>query len=153
MAQTLPVDWNGIPGVLDLHVIPRYKRHCEVSEEQGGAEGEHGVPVVSELHEYRKSATNVEFRRLEVETLRVSSVSVFEVKIEMKMRMKIEMREPEISESHQIKRDCHTCLIGQSRAFCVRAAPLSIHASTSTRNMAVAANTSCCIYYCTGNVG
>jgi hypothetical protein len=34
--------------------------------------------------------------------VRVSLVSVFEVKIEMKMRMKIEMRELEISKSHQL---------------------------------------------------
>ena len=41
VAQNLPVDWNGIPSVLDLHVVPRYDwrrevggGHCSDSEEE-----------------------------------------------------------------------------------------------------------------------
>jgi hypothetical protein len=41
VAQTLPVDWNGMPGVLDLHVIPRFEGRREVGEEHGGEEEEH----------------------------------------------------------------------------------------------------------------
>ena len=32
VSQTLPVGWNGIPGVLDLHIIPMYGSRCEVGE-------------------------------------------------------------------------------------------------------------------------
>ena len=37
VAQTLPVDRNGMPGVLDLHVISRYEGRQEVGEEIGRA--------------------------------------------------------------------------------------------------------------------
>ena len=33
VAQTLPVDWDGIPGLLDLHVIPRFEGRREAGEE------------------------------------------------------------------------------------------------------------------------
>ena len=48
VAQALPVDWNGMPGVLDLHLIPRFEGHHEVGEEQGGEEedSEHREPGV-----------------------------------------------------------------------------------------------------------
>jgi hypothetical protein len=64
VAQSLPVDWNGMPGVLDLHVIPRFDGRREVSEEHGSEEGEGREPV--ETHVYKRSATNVRFRRVEV---------------------------------------------------------------------------------------
>jgi hypothetical protein len=51
VAQTLPVDWNGIPGVLDLYVIPRFEGCREVGEEHGGEEEEHRVPVPVVSHE------------------------------------------------------------------------------------------------------
>ena len=51
VAQTLSVDWNGIPGVLDLHVIPRFEGHREVGEEQGSEEEEHRKPLAVVLHE------------------------------------------------------------------------------------------------------
>jgi hypothetical protein len=49
LAQTLPVNWNGIPGVLDPHVIPRFKGRREVGKYHGGKEEEHREPKV--LHE------------------------------------------------------------------------------------------------------
>jgi hypothetical protein len=52
MAQTLPVDWSGMPGVLDPNVIPRC-RGVAVSRE----------PPISHL--YGRSATNVRFKGLE----------------------------------------------------------------------------------------
>jgi hypothetical protein len=38
VAQRLPVDWNGMPGVLDLHVIPRFEGPREIGEEHGDQE-------------------------------------------------------------------------------------------------------------------
>ena len=32
VSQTLPVGWNGIPGVLDPHLIPMYGGRLEVGE-------------------------------------------------------------------------------------------------------------------------
>ena len=32
VAQTLPVDWNGLPGVHNPHVIPRFDWCCEAGE-------------------------------------------------------------------------------------------------------------------------
>ena len=52
--------------MLDLHVIPRYKGCRKVGKEQGGVEGEHRKPLISESHEYRRSATNVRFIMLEI---------------------------------------------------------------------------------------
>jgi hypothetical protein len=49
VAQTLPVYWNGIPGVLDQHFTPRSEGRGEVGEEHGNEEGKHREPVV--LHE------------------------------------------------------------------------------------------------------
>jgi hypothetical protein len=46
VTQSLPVDRNGMPGVLDLHVIPRFKGCREVGEEHGGEEEDYKVPVV-----------------------------------------------------------------------------------------------------------
>jgi hypothetical protein len=64
VAQTLPVDRNGMPGVLDLNVIPRYEGRREVGEGFCGEKEECREPEVS--HEYRRSVTNVRFRRLKV---------------------------------------------------------------------------------------
>ena len=48
VAQTLPVDWDRIPGVFDLHVMPRlWGRRKGNREEDDGEEGEHREPVVS----------------------------------------------------------------------------------------------------------
>lgn len=32
VAQTLPAGWNGMPGMLDQHGIPRFSGRCEVDE-------------------------------------------------------------------------------------------------------------------------
>jgi hypothetical protein len=65
VAQTLPVDWSGIPGVLDPHVIPRYDGSREVGEGcDNGEEGKRREPVVS--HEYSlRGQRNVRFRSRE----------------------------------------------------------------------------------------
>ena len=65
MAQTLPVDWDSMPGVLNQHVIPIFEGHSEVCEEHGSEEAKRREPVVSRE---RWSATNlnVRFRRLEI---------------------------------------------------------------------------------------
>jgi hypothetical protein len=46
VAQTLPVYWNGMPGVLHRHVIPGFKGRHEVGEEHSSEEEEYGDPVV-----------------------------------------------------------------------------------------------------------
>ena len=63
VAQTLPADRNGIPGVLDLHVMPKFEGRREVSEEHvdGGEEGERREPAVSHMYD-RRSNTNVQLR-------------------------------------------------------------------------------------------
>ena len=65
VAQSLPVDWNGMPGMLDLHVLPRYNGRHEVGGGHCGEEVEHKELDV--LHEYRRSARNVRIRRLEIQ--------------------------------------------------------------------------------------
>ncbi len=57
LAQTLPVGWNGTPGVFHLYVIPRYEGRREVCDGQGGKGAERIEPVVS--HEHRRSVTKV----------------------------------------------------------------------------------------------
>ena len=52
VAQSLPVDWNVMPGVLDLHVTPRYDGRGDVDEGNCGEEENHKGQDV--LHEYRK---------------------------------------------------------------------------------------------------
>ena len=54
VAQSLPVDWNLMPGVLDLHLTPRYDRRRDVSEGCCNEEEEHNEPEVR--HESRRSA-------------------------------------------------------------------------------------------------
>ena len=51
IAETLPVDWNGIPGVLDQHFNPMYGGRRKVGSDQ---EGQRKDPVVQ--HEDRKLA-------------------------------------------------------------------------------------------------
>ena len=46
VAQSLPVDWNGIPGMLDLHVVPRYDGRHEVGKGLCSEEVEHKEPEV-----------------------------------------------------------------------------------------------------------
>ena len=43
---SLPTDWNGMPGVLDLHVVPRYDGRHEVGE---GHCGENSSPQCPSL--------------------------------------------------------------------------------------------------------
>ena len=65
--QTLPVDWNGIPSMLDQHVIPRYEGRRELGEGHGGEEGERREPVA--LHEsrpLRRTVTSGWFRSREL---------------------------------------------------------------------------------------
>ena len=64
VAQSLPVDWNGMPRVLDFHVVPRYDRHRDVGEGRCGKEEEDKEQEVR--HEYQMSARNVRVRRLEI---------------------------------------------------------------------------------------
>jgi hypothetical protein len=45
VAQTLPVDWDSIPGVLDHHFIPSFTGRREVGEEHSNKEGKHREPV------------------------------------------------------------------------------------------------------------
>ena len=52
VAQSLPVDWNVMPAVLDLHVTPRYDGRGDVDEGNCGEEENHKEQEV--LHEYRK---------------------------------------------------------------------------------------------------
>ena len=63
VAQSLPVDWDGMPGMLDLHVVPRYNGRREIGEGYW-AEEEHKYPEV--LHDYRRSARNVQIKGLEI---------------------------------------------------------------------------------------
>ena len=49
VAQSFPVDRNVMPGVLDLHVIPRYDGRRDLGEGHRGEEEEHKDPEV--LHE------------------------------------------------------------------------------------------------------
>ena len=43
MTQTLPVDGNSMPGVLDMHIVPSLRgdghREIQVGEERGSEEG------------------------------------------------------------------------------------------------------------------
>ena len=52
VAQTLPVDWNVMPGVPDLHVVPRYDERRDVGEGHRGEEEEHREPEV--WHEFQR---------------------------------------------------------------------------------------------------
>ena len=61
VAQSLPVDWNVMPGVLDLHITPRYDRRRDVSEGNCDEKEEHNEPEVR--HESRRSAGMCEFER------------------------------------------------------------------------------------------
>ena len=63
VAQSLPVDWGGMPGMLDLQVVPRYNGRRKIGEGYG-AEEEHKYPEV--LHGYRRSARNVQIKGLEI---------------------------------------------------------------------------------------
>ena len=54
VAQSLPVDWNIMPRVLDLHVIPRYDDRRDVGEGKCGEEEDYNGPEV--WHGYRRSA-------------------------------------------------------------------------------------------------
>ena len=64
MAQSLPVDWNGMPGMLNLHIVPRYDRHRDVGDGHCGEEEKDKEPEVR--HEYQMSARNVWVRRLKI---------------------------------------------------------------------------------------
>ena len=44
MAQGLPVDWDGIPGVLDFHVVPWYDECRDISDGHCGEEEEDKEP-------------------------------------------------------------------------------------------------------------
>ena len=46
VAQTLPVDWNCMPCVLHLHVIPRFEGSREVGGMHGEEEEQRREPVV-----------------------------------------------------------------------------------------------------------
>ena len=46
MAESLPVDWNVMPGVFDLHVASRYDGRHEIVEGHCGEEAEHNEPEV-----------------------------------------------------------------------------------------------------------
>ena len=50
----LPVGWDGIPGVLDTHVIPMWRYRCREAEaeDQGAEDGEQRPPVMT--HNYRQ---------------------------------------------------------------------------------------------------
>ena len=61
VAQSLPVEWNVIPGVLDLHVAPRYDGRRDVGEGYCSEEEEHKEPEVR--HESRRSAGMCGFER------------------------------------------------------------------------------------------
>ena len=52
VAQSLPVGWNVMPGVLYLHVLPRHDGRREIGEGHCGDEEEHKEPGV--WHEYRR---------------------------------------------------------------------------------------------------
>ena len=51
VAQSLPVGRNVMPGVLDLHVVPRHDWRREIGEGHCGDEEEHKEPGV--WHDYR----------------------------------------------------------------------------------------------------
>ena len=44
VTQSLPVDWDGMPGVLDLHVVPRRDGLRKVGEGHCGEKEEHKEP-------------------------------------------------------------------------------------------------------------
>lgn len=52
VAQTLPVDWDAIQGMLDPHIIPRFEGCREVGVGRGDEEGERREPL--ESHESRR---------------------------------------------------------------------------------------------------
>ena len=60
VAQSLPVDWNLMPGVLDLHITQRYDRRRDVGEGNCDEKEEHNEPEVR--HESMRSARNVRIR-------------------------------------------------------------------------------------------
>ena len=45
VAQSLPVDRNGMPGVLYHHIIPNFEGRREVGEEHDSGEGEQREPL------------------------------------------------------------------------------------------------------------
>lgn len=57
VAETLPVDWDDMPGKPDTRVIPRYERRHGFGKGRGGEEEECREPVVS--HGYKRSAKDV----------------------------------------------------------------------------------------------
>ena len=69
VAQSLPVEWNVVPGVHYLHVVPRCDGRCEVGEGHYCEEEDHKDPEV--LHEYKTIAKtiarNVQIGRLEIQ--------------------------------------------------------------------------------------
>ena len=58
VAQSLPIDWNVMPGVLDLHVVPRYNGCREAGEEHYGEKEEKKEPEM--CHEWRRSGMRTE---------------------------------------------------------------------------------------------
>ena len=54
VTQSLPVDWNVIPGVLSLHVVPMNHGCREIGEGHCDEKEEYKEP--EKLHEYRRSA-------------------------------------------------------------------------------------------------
>ena len=51
VAKSLPVDWNGKPGMLNLHIVPRYDGRRDIGEGYCGQEEEDKEPEVR--HEYQ----------------------------------------------------------------------------------------------------
>ena len=52
VTQSLPVDWDVMPGVLDLHIIPRYDGRRGIGEGNCSEEQERKEPEVG--HECRR---------------------------------------------------------------------------------------------------
>ena len=81
VAQSLPVDWNGMPGVLDLHVVPRYDSRREVGEGYRSEEEEHREPEVWHGYWVQQDSRNVRIRRLKIlrgsRTLRMAGMQCF----------------------------------------------------------------------------
>ena len=65
VAQSLPVGWDGMPGVFDLHIIPRYdwRRKCD----EGYCSEEEECREPYESHESTRWAANGWFRWLDPE--------------------------------------------------------------------------------------
>ena len=79
MTETLPVGWDGIPGVFDLHVMPRFEGHGHGDvgcEEHSDEEGKRREPAASH-EEHRSSTTNVQLGSLEDNTKHLSEVQRF----------------------------------------------------------------------------